>query len=386
MTVLLKYSTPRMNIRRDKRSDDIAAATNPGIVRGLPMARLVHAKILFEEMKGSVSRLVDCADILGYRDLAEDLERTELAAELSAAARPQGAMSAGDATAGGSFIPTQVQEGFIASLEHQTAVRQFIPEQNKIVSKLPTVSIPAIKTGVTAETVGENPAAGNPQALTTGLVNLTGHKMRVEVLVSRELIRAAVNADQIIYGEMAAATVRKEDLMMVEGKGTGFEFRGLKLLAGPALKPAHGTVDFKNVRADLKALTRALRASKIPESAGVVFVGAEAHRGALEDLESPLGAYPFGDTLESGTLLGRPAAFSTALATDAFYAFAPGEALFFEQLNMVLEADNVYLDDAGNWYSASAADCYSFRLFRNVDFTLKHHEACEYLSHVTWGA
>lgn len=381
----MKYATPRALLNRDARSDEIAAALNPRIVPGLPLARLAHAKLVMKGKDGVT--IQDCAEMLGYRNLAEFLGRVDFSNFLKDAAAPVGsAISAGDANTGGSFIPTEIQEGFIASLEHQVAVRRFIPEQNRIVSKFPSVSIPSIKAGVEAEMVSETPTAGNQQALTTGQINLQAHKMRAECLVSRELLRAAVNVDQMIYAELAAAAARKEDLLSVQGTGANNEFRGLKTLAGAALKSASGTVDHKNVRGDIRALVRALRNSKVPESSGCVFIGAEQHRGALEELESPLGAYPFADSLESGSLMGRPAAFSTALATDAFYCFAPGEALFFEQLNMGLEVDTVYLDNSGNWYSASAADCHVFRLWRGIDFALKHNEACEYLSNVTWGA
>ncbi len=383
-----KFTTPRAFRRRETISDELAHAHDPRIVPGLPMARVALAKL----NKPHGATLAESAEFLGFSATAEKIDAHERGVRQEMLERNDtvakgAAMSAGDAESGATFLPTEIQRGFIDSLEHQVVVRQFIPEQNKILSRSGVASIPSITAGVSAEMVGENPTLGNLQAFPTGSRTLLAKKMRVEVLVSRDLIRSALNIDQILYSRMAAAAARLEDRLLVEGTGAEHQFRGLKVAAEGALAAAQGSPDYSKVRADLRSLLRAMRDNKVPDAAGRVFIGASQHRDGLEDFQGPDGVFPFGDSLdERGTLLGKPAAFSSALGTDCFYCFAPGEAIFLEQLNMDVEADTTYHDAAGVAHAAGGQDMTVFRLFRAVDFLIAHPESVEYLSDVTWGA
>jgi hypothetical protein len=75
-----------------------------------------------------------------------------------------------------------------------------------------------------------------------------------------------------------------------------------------------------------------------------------------------------------------------AIVADKVYNFAPGEVLFFEQLAMLLENDNTYINAAGTTVSASGSDQTVIRLWRKIDCDLAHDNSMGLVNTVTWGA
>ena len=379
MTIGLKFRTPRALQGRESRSDERARAkASPHILGALPLARLAHASIVRAERN---LPLADCLELLGYDRTADKLARHEVAKN----AAP---MSEGDATAGGSFVPTDVAEGFINSLEHLVAVRSLIPATNVFRTRRPELQWRKVTQAATGAWVGDAPSSSNLEIFSTGAISIALKKMRIEVLISRDLVRDADNFDGILAELLLQAAARLEDLALVEGLGTQNQPRGLKRIAGDALSSASGTVNYANARADLRKLLTTLRTRKVPGSRA--FIGAAAHREGLEDLVDGIGRYPFSESLERGQLLGVPAVFSTQLSTSdkdsCFYAVVPEEMLFAEHADVTIESDGTYVDGSGNAQSASAADCVCVRLWRRIGFALRHPEAAAYLDTVKWAA
>lgn len=372
-----RFATPRAVIGREDRSD--AQCRHEGERKGLPLVRAALALAYRNEIGARDASLSEMADMMGFRKTAERLDQFKNAG-----------MSEGDNAAGGSFVPTDFQTGFIDSLEHLVAVRPLIPPSNIVRSSREQIQWPRITSGFSGAWVGEG-QSGTAEALTTGSLSLRAHKMRVEALVTRDLLRdAQANVDQIIYGKLALKCAQLEDLAIVEGTGGSYKPRGLKSWADAALAAATSDVTYENARKDLRKLLKTLATSKIPAASGRAFVGAEIMKWGLGDLANAVGAYPLGLDLDNGHLMGVPAVFSTQLSTSGadacFYCFAPGDAVFFEQLAMLLENDSTYVDANGATQSASAADSTVIRLWRKIDFGMQHEEAVEYLSTCTWGA
>lgn len=380
-----KFKMPRAWAGREERNDEAARAKDPRIVKGLPMARCGLAFMKQREF-GAGCSYADAADYLGYRKLADSID----------AARPQGsAMSEGAADAGGSFVPSELQNGFIDSLEHLVAIRPLIPASNIVRSSRPEIQWPVITSGLSGGWVGENPSTGNPEALGTGMLTLRARKCRVEVVLGRDLLRDSVaNLEQIVYGKMSMTAAQLEDLAIVEGSGSEFMPKGLALWAVAANNKgaATATPAYKDARTDLRKLLKQLATQKINQAAGRAFVGTEIHRWGLGDLENSAGtAYPFEEQLSQGRLMGYPAGFSTQLnstnasANNRFYCFAPGEAVLFDMLGMYFEEDNTYLAADGTTKTASGADQTVLRLWRRMDFGMQHGEAVTFIHTVPWG-
>lgn len=372
---ITKFSAPRASLGREKRTDESA---KPGHRRGLQMARTMLALARRNEI-GPECSMAEAADMLGFRATAERLHA-------------QGAaMSEGDAAAGGSFVPTDFQSGFIDSLEDVVTIRPLLGAAQIIRSSREQIQIPRLTAGLTGAWVGENPTTGSPEALATGALTLRAHKMRIEVLVSRDLLRDAVsNIDQIVFSKLALRAGQMEDLAIVEGTGGEYQPRGLKSYAGAALAAQTADKTYENARADLRKLMKKLATNKIDPSLGRAFIISEQARWGLGDLSNAVGEYPLGKELDGGRLLGMPVASTTQTsvsgANHCAYAFAPGAAIIFDQLAMQVENDSTYTDANGLAKSASGADQTVLRLWRRMDFGMTHAEAVQYLSTCTWGA
>lgn len=375
---IAKYKAPRAAQGREKRTDEQIVAMDPRngsrVLRGMPLARALIALARAKEI-GQGCSLVEACDLLGFRETADRIA--------GAASSP---MSEGDAAGGAPFVPAEIMAGFIDSLEHQVVMRSLIPAGNIIKSARETIQVTKLGGGVTGAWVGENPGAGSPGKIATGVLTLRARKQRIEALISRDQLRDSTsNIDQIAYQRLALRSAQLEDLAIVEGKGTENEPKGLKLWAGyntPAT--ALGTAGYENSRKDLRGMLKKLASLKVPAELGRAFVGAEVHKWVLGDQADNVSAHPHERELDAGRLCGQPARFSTQFSTGEFHCFAPGAAMLFDQLDMLLESDNTYIGADGLTYSASASDEVCLRLWRRMDFGMAHTEAAMYITSVPW--
>lgn len=352
------FATPRALKGREDRSDESAT---PAARRALPLARLACAVSVAKDRGMPVA---DAAEMLGFRRTAEVINAS--------------AMSVGASDAGGTFVPTAVQQGFIDMLDHEPGATSLIPAGNKIQSDKPTIQWPTVTSGASGAWVGENPATESLEALGTGAKTMTAKKQRIEMLLSRELIRAAGNIDQIVLAKMLLRSKQLDDLAMVEGTGAVNEPTGLDarvLTANTAAMTA--SPDYENAHIDLLYMLKKLANAKVPTAAGRAFIMSTQHRYGLAGYMNPAGnAYPYADEMARGTLMGHPFFDSTLFSTAKVRCFAPGEMLQFTQLEMLLESDSKY----------ASLDQTVIRLWRKVDFALMHNDAVSIKTAVTWGA
>jgi HK97 family phage major capsid protein len=366
-----RYATPRAFAGREQRSDE---AASPRMRAALPLARLAMATVLRKE---TGAPLAEAAAMLGFQRVAERIDSVARGA----------AMSAGDANAGGSFIPTDFQEGYIDMLDERPgAIMALIPTSNRYRSVLPTIQVPTITGGVSGGWVGENPSTGNPEGLTTGAKTLSAKKQRIEVLISRDWLRSVGNGDQIVLEKMLQRSMQLDELAVVEGTGAGNTPRGLETLVTQT-SAMTASPDYEKARGDGLKLLKTLATAKVPTMGGRAFVIPEQAKWGLMGFINPAGSdHPFEKELLAGRWLGQQAAFSTLIGTDKVYCVEPSEMLWLEQLDMFIENDNVYLDSSGNAKIASGSDQTVIRLFRKVDFDLAHTEAVAVKTGITWGA
>ncbi len=368
--IVTRYHVPANLKGREEQSDN--SAKSDKMRRALPMARAACA-VMVGHQEGL--RPADAAEMIGYPNAAAMIARGA-------------AMSVGDSAAGGSAIPTDVQSGFIDFLEESlTGALSLLPPGSRVRSTLPTIQYPTITAGVSGGWVGENPSTGNPEALATGSLTLTAKKQRIEVLMSRDLLRALSNVDQIVLSKILTRAAQLDELAFVEGTGGSNQPLGIENRVVSANTYAMtASPDFENSHIDLLWLLKRLALSKVPESAGRAFILPEIRKFGLMGYMNPAGnAFPYEQELLAGRLLGKPAAIGTLISTDKVYCFAPAEAIFFEQLAITLESDNTYIDSSGVSHSASGSDQSVIRMWRKLDCAMQHNEAIAVKSAVTWG-
>lgn len=368
--VIAKYNTPKALVGREDRSDDEAGSAKK--VRALRFARFNCAAVLAKEIG---CQPADAAEMLGYNKTAEIIARGA-------------AMQEGDATTGGTFAPTELQQGFIDMLDERPgSIRSLIPAGNIVRSSQATIQFPTITSGVAGGWVGENPSTGNPEALGTGSKTLVAKKQRVEVVISRDLLRGASNIDSVVLEKLLTRSGQLDDLAIVEGTGSAFQPRGLEVIVPSANTEAMtATPDYADARTDLIYLAKRLAMSKVPKEAGFAYILPEQALWGLMGYGNAVGEYPFADMILAGRLLGKPFAASTLIGTDKVYGFAPGEAIFFERLGMTVERDTTYHTAAGVAVSASSSDQVVIRLWRQVDFDMQHDASVSVKTGITWGA
>lgn len=367
--VVAKYNVPRSVRDREARSDDSATSDTHRLA--LHVGRLGVAKAI--SFLDGIS-VQDACEQSGYRRTAEIIRGA--------------AMSAGAADAGGSFLHAEVQPAFIDMLDATPGLTDLIPATSKIRSSQPSIQFDTVTSGFTGAWVGENPSAGSPEALGTGSKTMVAKKMRIECLMSRDLLRSAPNIDVLVLQKLLRRSKQIEEIAFVEGLGSVNQPRGLEVAVGAANTAAMtASPDYENAHLDLLYLLKRLALSKIDPAAGRAFIISETHKYGLMGFINPQGsAFPYAEEMQRGTLLGVPFRDSALIGTDKVYAFAPGEVLYFEQLAMLVESDNTYRDSSGTTHSASAADQVCIRMFRKLDMDLKHDEAVSVKSAVTWGA
>lgn len=369
--VIARFASPRALAHREERSDEMARSDRER--RALPLARVACATVVAKEFGATVP---EACEYLGFRATAERIAQAS-------------AMSAGDATAGGSFVPTEIMTGYIDMLDEVPgSIMALIPAANRYRSTQPSIQLPTITGGAQGGWVAENPSAGNPESLATGTKTLTAKKQRVEVVISRELLRGASNVDQIVLAKMLQRSQQLDELAFVEGTGANGQPRGLETIVTSGHSVAMtSNPDYDKIRGDLLALLKKLAIAKVPAAAGRAFILPEqAKWGLLGEANTAGSDYPYERELLAGRLLGHPVGLSSLIGTDKVYCFAPGEAIAFEQLAMSLENDNVYSDSSGTAKVASGADQTVIRLWRKVDYDLMHDLAVAVKTGITWGA
>lgn len=368
--VIAKYNTPKALVGREERGDE--ACGDAKRIKGLRFARFACSAVVAKEIGCSPA---DAAEMLGFRGTAEIIARN--------------AMQEGDGSTGGSFSPVELQQGFIDILDEMPgSIRSLIPAGNIVRSSQSTITYPVLTGGVSGGWVGENPSVGNPETPTSGSKTLTAKKQRIEVPISRDLLRGASNVEQIVLEKLLTRSQQLDELAFVEGTGSEHQPRGLEVIVLSANSAAMtASPDYEKARADLTYGLKRLALNKVPLQAGRAFIIPEQARWGLDDMMDPAGArHPFAEEMERGRLRGQPFASSALIGTDKVYCFAPGEAIFFERLGMTIERDTTYTTAAGVAVSASSADEIVIRLWRQMATDLMHAEAVAVKTGITWGA
>jgi hypothetical protein len=214
---------PSHLLRREQNSDESAKSDVER--KGLPMARVCAAVLTSGIARPGAAfrpdekreRLCDSLDALGFRATAEKVNN---------AFRPQNVLTEGAADAGGSFVPTDIQQGFVDTLEDSVVIRPVFG--NVVSSTRSQIQWPSFTSSVSGAWVGENPSTGNPETPATGSFSIEAKKSRVEIVISRDLLRdASVNMDKIVRGKLVRASALLEDLALVQGSGAAGQPKGI---------------------------------------------------------------------------------------------------------------------------------------------------------------
>ena len=155
----------------------------------------------------------------------------------------QKALTAGDATASGTLVPTQFSTDFIELLRSVAVMRKLG------VTTLPlpvgNITLPKATGGATAGYIGETSSDNIAKSqLSTGDISLKFKKLAVLTPISNSLLRySSPGADAIVRNDLLAAMAVKEDGAFIRGQGylrSAEDIEGIAVATGAAAGAAAG--------------------------------------------------------------------------------------------------------------------------------------------------
>lgn len=355
------------------------APIEPGKDEGRGIARVAMSVALSRMTPG-----------MGYEDAAKELGFGETADAMDRERGYRRALGESSIASGGAFVPEEFADTFISELGAKAVVRSLIPQSSVLrVTRGDSLSIPELTSRPTSAFLGEaqSPTNSTPG---TGLKNIPLHYMSTEVVIGKDWLLDVANADMMVRDIMVRSAAAREDLALVEGSGSEYEPKGIKLFAGNS-QAAQSSPTYQKTIDDLDALIYFLEQNNVdidPSMCG--YIGAPRHYKGLRGFQDAQGNRRWREEMRgNNTLNGHRFVSSSQLSTtgaaSAFYFGNFSHAIIAEKMAMEIEEDSTYTS-GGVAKSASSARQTVLRLWRRFGFGVTHPEAFAYLSTVTWGA
>lgn len=360
---ITKYNAPKALIEREKRSTARRLAEYKGVEpAGVDAAFFAMAKVL------QFSRGGDLCQALADGGFPAAAARLDSFRDVT---------TTGTAGTGGNYCPIDVQLDYIKSLEEQAQIGALIPAVNRIKSMREAVSIPVATGGVTASWTGRGvaPTASDP---TDALMLLKAHRYSAEVVIEKAwLTEAAIqNPEMMIRELLALRGAQLEDVAILSGKGTTYEPSGLEVISAAHATAASSVADYAGVHDDLVDMDARLDGHNVPGDR--VYIFPRTIRGYLRKKGTALGVYPYDLELKSKELEGQPVVFcglSGAPTTKGFLV-SPSEMVLFDHLALEFQVSN----QTGASTNLDPIGQIAIRVFREMDFNLKHAVSCDIIT------
>jgi len=300
------------------------------------------------------------------------------------------ALSTGDFTAGGVFVPEEMSSEIIELLRPTSVVRAAGPRIQPMETGV--MSIPRMTGGASAEWLGESQAQNASQP-TTGSLQLVWKKLRATVPVSNEMLRfATTNVDEMVRNDAVQALGTKQDVAFIRGDGTEYSPRGLKNWANFSEASAGDTL--ANIDEDILDLINALDTSDVT-SVNRAFIMSARDHNKLRQLRTDQDVPAFPEVRERNQLFGIPI-FSTNNIPTNLGGGTESEVFLVEfndvilgegtSLEVVVSNEATYTDSGGTLVSAFDRDETVMKVIQRLDMVVRHPEAVAVKTGVTWGA
>lgn len=310
------------------------------------------------------------------------------------------AMSAGQADAGGLFIPEELADWVIELLLPATVVRANCP--NVWPMPFGTLPVPKLGKGAVAQYTGEN-TDSEASALGSGQFTLTWKQLVALVPLSNTLLmftqgRGAATADTIIRQNIVRMMAVAEDRAFLIGDGTDSTPRGLRNWALPGTPDEGGGIvassgdDAYSFTTDLEELFRALESKNVPLSSPCFFMRPSTARyyGLLRD--DLMIQFQFPSILGDKKLLDVKIATTNNIPGNLGMSGTETEVLLADMADAVIGDSNqiqiavsdsaAYVNENGETVSAFSQNQTIFRAVARHDFGMQRAESIAVLTGV----
>lgn len=305
------------------------------------------------------------------------------------------ALSASDFSAGGAMVGTETAREIIELLRPATVVRQARPRIAQMTTG--SLDIPRHTAGSTGSYVGENQTGGSSQA-TTGDLNLTRKKLKVEIPFSNDFTRfAVINGDEFIRADAVDGLATREDAAFIRDDGTVFTPRGMRYWVPSAhvFDASSDTDDLPSIELRVRQAIAALKSANVMLTNAWWFmsVRTEMRLKTARTGGSADGEYAFRPEMLQGRFWGYQYAVSTQIPED-LGGGTESELYFVNMPDMVIgEALELTLDvfPGGAYHDGTAVrsgisrDQTVLRAIMQHDFGARHPESIAVVSGVKWG-
>lgn len=303
------------------------------------------------------------------------------------------ALSAGDATAGGFLVPTQVSDELIELLRPRSVIRKLGP--TIVPMDTGVIEIPKITGGATASYIGENENIPTSQE-TFGMLRLTWKKLAAIVPISNDLLRFSnPSADTIVRNDLVAAVAQREDSAFLRDNGTDHTPKGIRhWIPSANVIPVNATVNLANITSDLSKAVLALENANA-RMISPAWIMAPRTAMFLMTIRDANGNFQYRDEMSgpNGTLWGFPFATTTQIPINLGGGGNESEIYLVDMADVILgEASNVMIDvsneaayvENGVVVSAFSRDQTLMRVITHHDIGLRYDAAGVVLTEVDW--
>lgn len=305
------------------------------------------------------------------------------------------ALAAGEFTAGGALIGSEIADDVIDLLRGRSIVRRMGPDFRG--TPKGTKEFPRVDVSASASYVGENQdiPLSEPEF---GQVRLIARKLAALVVVSNETLMfgASEAAEETIRDDLIKVMVEQEDITLLRSDGTENTPKGLRFQALAANVTATNGVTSANIESDFRDLRNTLTTANVP-MLRPHFLMAPRSLNFLQTLRDANGNIIFTETRATQpTIYGTPVLTSTHIPVNLggggneteIYLVDASEILFGEVDGMMVDVtgEGGYTDSGSNVVHAFQRDQVMMRVKLFNDIVAKHPEAIAVKTAVTWGA
>ena len=314
-----------------------------------------------------------------------------LADEIAEGRQQKAAMAAGDAGAGGFFVPPQYSQDVIEFLRARTVVRRL--GARALPMPTGTIKIPKIAGGATAYYVGENTNA-TTSVLTAAQLTLSFKKLITMVPVSNDLIRySSPGADAMVRDDTVDAMRVREDSAFIRDSGSDQAPKGLRYWAHPDhILTMTATPSIQKTFTDLGRLLQLLLDANIP-MISPAWIMAPRTEMFLKTLLNSNGIPIFLAEMTQGRLLGFPYGSTTGVPVNVgtssnkseLYLTDMAQVILGESLGLVIDASQeAAYHDGSAVQAAFSLDQSVVRAIAEHDLGVRHDKAIAVLTELTW--
>lgn len=329
----------------------------------------------------------DTANSLGWKDIADSLEKT---------------IQAGDFVDGGSLVPEPMAEELIDFAYENAVVRGFPTRTVDLSSG--SLKFGEVTSTTSASWEGEN-VATNASHMGTGKGELKEHHLQIFTIISNKWLRnMPAGSVQLIEDDLRNVAMLKEDIGFLRADGNNGAPLGLlnQITSGNkidfASKHQSGTetTPTEKLQAIMDLKTKVDNSNVPTDNGNAGFVMRPGVRNAIiaEDEDNNEIYATLVKQVMQGNIFGDRIATTTQIPNDLGGSNDASE-IYYAQWDQVVIGDSFerridqsnaasLLDEAGNVFRTFARDATALRIQAGVDILLRHSDAAAVGTEVDW--